>query len=449
MFDINFIEQALKVAPAVIGSPKNKAASGFSIDSREVVKGQCFIGIKGDKVDGNLFAGEVNKKGVEVFILDAAIEEQVLPQIANGWVFFVDNTVHALAVLALHHKTRLFSTMVGVTGSSGKTTTRHLITAVLSKKFAVHTAKKNLNTDIGLPLAMLDAPLDTRLMVMEFGMNHPGEIGRLSRIGEPLIGVITNIGYAHIGLLGSLEAIADAKSEIYYGINKRGFIFLNRDDPFYGYLKQKSPVEVLDFSAKDLKIIEDRGLDGYRLEYKEHRFDFPLPGEHNLANLAAAIRAGEFFQVDTKDITAALSAFKPVAGRSHIIKGDKWTVINDCYNSNPSSAMAALKLLSAVKGHKVAILSDMLELGEQSVKLHRMIGDYIVGNHSCELLLGYGEFTKDIVEIVDKSGITAVWFDSLEALQAGVKKQIKKGDTILVKASNGMKLDTVVSLLDH
>lgn len=448
MFDIDFIEQALKIAPEIAGTPKNKEVSGFAIDSRETSEGQCFVGIKGEKADGNLFAPELSLKGVEAFILSSAVREEVMPSIKNGYVFFVEDTVKALAVLALRHKTRLFSTMVAVTGSSGKTTTRHLITAVLSRKFKVHTAKKNLNTDIGLPLSMLDAPLDTRVMVMEMGMNHPGEIGRLSRIGEPLLGVITNIGYAHIGLLGSLEAIADAKSEIYYGLNKRGFIFLNRDDPFYGYLRQKSPVDVVDFSAKDVRVLENRALDGYRLSYKDETFDFALPGEHNLSNLAAAIRIGEFFQVDTADIAAALSGFKPVEGRSHILRGAKWTVINDCYNSNPSSAMAALKMLSSAPGHRVAVLSDMLELGDQAGELHRMIGEFIVGNQCCETVVGYGEYTKELIDIVDRSGITAKWFESLEALQKHLKDYVSQGDTILVKSSHGMKLDSVVRLLE-
>jgi UDP-N-acetylmuramoyl-tripeptide--D-alanyl-D-alanine ligase len=449
MFSVGFVQETLEAKPIRIGGCERSEFSGFSIDSRTIRDSECFIGIKGDNYDGHDFIGDAVAKNVEIFIVNHSKIDAVSKSVVKGVVIPVNDTIETLAKLARAHRRRIFANTVGITGSSGKTTTRELAVAVLSKRFNVHTAKKNLNNNIGVPLSMLEAKTDTHLMVLEMGMNHKGEISSLSKIAEPLVGIITNIGYAHIGNLGSLDAIADAKSEIFDGIVERGFVLLNADDPYYGYLKARAGVPVIDFTSSDIKVIEDKGIDGYVLEFGGETFEFNLPGQHNLSNLAAALRIGEFFRVPVNLRIEALREFRAVTGRSQIVPTSSGIIINDCYNANPSSMIAGLRLLGASSrgGRRIAILSDMLELGRKSGYYHKMVGDFIVKNKSADLILGYGDYTRELVQTVQKAGIAAKWFENKEGLSSAARAEIRDGDVALVKASHGMGLDTVVQTL--
>lgn len=449
MFDTDFISTALKTEPIILGKGYNRKIDGFSINSRDIQKGQCFIGIKGDNFDGNMYANDAYKKGSRVFILDKSRYKKIKDTIKDGVIFPVKNTIEALGDLARYYKNQIFASVLAITGSSGKTTTRSLINIILSRKFNIHTAKKNLNNDIGLPLTMLDATPDTHIMILEMGMNHVGEIEYLSDMCKPLVSIITNIGYAHIGPLGSLDKIADAKSEIYYGMSKRGFVFLNLDDDYYEYLASKSPAEVIVFSINDLQIVKDKGLDGYRINYKGTEFDYPLPGKHNLSNLALALKIAEFYRVTPENVVAAISDYVTIAGRTNIIRSKNVTIIDDCYNANPSSMTAALDLLSKTKpkGKRVAVLADMLELGLYAGSLHKKVGNYIVDNKCADLVLGYGEHTRLLIKTVKNSGIKAEWYKTSAGLVNGLTSKIDKGDVVLVKASRGMKLEDVVKAL--
>ena len=449
MVNVEFIEDTLLTKPVTVGNPQRFDVAGFSIDSREIEAGQCFIAIRGDKFDGHTFVAGAAEKGVECFIVESSMVNEVSPKIANGYIFPVTDTVAALGQLARRYKDYIFSIAIAITGSAGKTTSRQLITKILMKKYNVHTAKKNLNNQIGLPLVMLEAKSDTHIMALELGMNHTGEIEYLVNICEPLVGLITNIGYAHIGNMGSLEAIADAKSELFSGMNKRGFVFLNRDDPFFSYLKAKCPVTVVEFGEEDIHIVEDLGLAGYKIEYQGQEFLFPLPGRHNLANLCGGLKVGEFFAVTLTDRISAVGEFVAVSGRSEIIPNTRCTLINDCYNANPSSMIAALRVLggSTMSGKRIAVLSDMLELGDQTTYYHRMVGDYIVQNRSADLVLGYGEQTAQLMEVLKAAGIECVWVESLDKLIELTVKSISPQDVVLVKASHGMHLDEVVKAI--
>jgi UDP-N-acetylmuramoyl-tripeptide--D-alanyl-D-alanine ligase len=449
MFSVGFVQETLEAKPIRIGGCEKNEFSGFSINSRTIEPGQCFVGIKGENFDGHDFIGDAVSKGAEIFIVNHSKIDDVSKAVKKGIIIPVNDTIETLAKLARAHRRRIFANTVAITGSSGKTTTRELAVAVLSKRFHVHTAKKNLNNNIGLPLSVLEAGADTHLMVLEMGMNHKGEISYLSKIAEPLLGVITNIGYAHIGNMGSLDAIADAKSEIFDGIVDRGYVLLNADDPYYGYLKARADVPVLDFTAMDIKIIEDRGIDGYMLEYGGETFEFNLPGQHNLSNLAAAFKIGEFFSIPVNMRIDAVRGFRAVTGRSQIVNSPRGIIINDCYNANPSSMIAGLRLLGASSrgGRRIAVLSDMLELGRKSGYYHKMVGDFIVVNKSADLILGYGEHTRELIQTVGKAGLSAKWFENKDKLTDAARAEIKSGDVALVKASHGMGLDSVVLAL--
>ena len=351
-----------------------------------------------------------------------------------------------MSVLAKSYKKHIFASSIGITGSSGKTTTRELISLLLSSKYNVHSSKKNYNNDIGLPLTILQAPPETHILVLEMGMNHRGELKKLSETAEPLLGLITNVGYAHIGMFGSLEKIAEAKAEIFSGIHRHGIALLNRDDGFLEYFKKISPVDTMEFGLSDLGIIEDRVLEGYRLSYKNIEFDYHCPGTHNLSNLAAALKVSEIYQIDEKEIVRTISDFKPVQGRSEIIHG-KFTVIQDTYNANPSSMLKALELLGKAGGRKIAVLSDMLELGHMSHELHGMIGRRISRDKSADIVLAYGSNSKIMIENIDEPGIEKIFFSAREELTGRLLELVREGDTVLIKASHGMKLDSTAAEL--
>ncbi|MGA2142718.1 MAG: Mur ligase family protein, partial [Brevinematales bacterium] len=251
MVDIGFIEKSLKIPPIKIGHPKNSIVEGFSIDSREITPNQCFVAINGENYNGHNFIRESNIKGVRFFIVQNDYKNKVKKYLHNSYIIPVKDTVESLSMLAKSYKKHIFASSIGITGSSGKTTTRELISLLLSSKYNVHTSKKNYNNDIGLPLTILQAPPETHILVLEMGMNHRGELKKLSETAEPLLGLITNVGYAHIGMFGSLEKIAEAKAEIFSGIHRHGIALLNRDDGFLEYFKKISPVDTIEFGLSD------------------------------------------------------------------------------------------------------------------------------------------------------------------------------------------------------
>ncbi|MCX7821640.1 MAG: UDP-N-acetylmuramoyl-tripeptide--D-alanyl-D-alanine ligase [Brevinematales bacterium] len=442
MLTPDFITESLNVQPVIIGEIRKDISLKISIDSREIDENSCFLAIKGERFDGHNFVKDCVNKGVKYFILNKKYKNKIKE---NGYFWFVKDNIKALGQLAKKYKNEIFANSVAITGSSGKTTTRELIVSILSKKYNIHTAKKNFNNEIGLPLTILEAKPETHIFVLELGMNHRGEIHRLSKIVSPFASVITNIGYAHIGNLGSRENIAKAKAEIFDGMNKGGYAFLNKDDDFYEFLKKISPCEVIDFSIKDIQIIENKGIDGFTIDYKGEKIEFSLPGFHNISNLAAALKVAEFFNVDPKNIAEAIKNFKPVKGRNEVVKG-KITLINDAYNANPASMKASLLVLSSSnKGRKIAVLSDMLELGKYEVKLHEELGEWINTQKPCETIFCYGKLSKIMADKI--KNIKVFWFDNKEKMIEELKSFVQEGDIILFKASHSMGLEEVFDRL--
>jgi len=422
--------------------------TAFSIDSRTVQPSDCFVALPGERFDGHDFLYDCVHKGVKIFIIEKSYYRRNRKNLPPGIFFVVKNSRDALGVLARHYRKYLYSKVIAVTGSSGKTTTRELISYLLSLKYQVHSTKKNLNNDIGVPLTVLEAREGSHFMVLEMGMNHLGEIAYLSQVTHPYAAVITNVGYAHIGNLGSLYNIARAKGEIFRGMMPHyGVAFLNRNDEFYSYHKKLSPVEVVDVIPEEITIMENHGLDGYLLYYQGMSFRFRLPGKHNIANLAIALKVAEYFGVDLGQAVKAIEDFQPVSGRNEVIRTSQWTVINDAYNANPSSMRAALFMLKDIPTRRVAILGDMLELGRHSRALHEMVGEMIVTNQMADLVIFHGEESRYAFEKLKANQMLAFWFPSKQELIRSVRSLLQPGDTILVKASHGMKLQEVVEEL--
>ncbi|MGC8764829.1 MAG: UDP-N-acetylmuramoyl-tripeptide--D-alanyl-D-alanine ligase [Brevinematia bacterium] len=446
MITPDFLTESLGTNPIIKGSVKKDVNLKISIDSRTIAETDCFIAIKGERFDGHNFIEECFKKGVRYFVINRFKKSKVINRIESGCIWCVNDTIEALERIAKAYKREIFANTVAITGSSGKTTVRELIYSILSKKYNVHTARKNYNNEIGLPLTILEAPEKTNIFVLELGMNHRGEISRLSRIIKPFASVITNIGYAHIGNLGSRKNIAKAKAEIFDGMNKGGYVFLNRDDDYYAYLKRISPCEVIDFSSSDIKVIEDRGIDGYVIDYEGEKIDFVLPGRHNLSNLACALKVGEFFRISKDKIIEALSEFRPVSGRSEVVKS-KVVIINDSYNANPASMKAAFEILSRAPSRKIAVISDMLELGKDEVKFHEELGNWIDTGNFVDVIFAYGKLSKHTINNIKNTKIIKFWFEKKEDLIKSLISFINQSDTILIKASHGMRLDEVFEAL--
>ncbi len=446
MITPEFLTDSLKISPVIKGRAKKEICLKISTDSRNIFENDCFIAIRGEKFNGHNFIEECVKKGVKYFIINKAWKHRVTKKVDDGCIWCVNDTVKALGKIATSYKREIFASTIAITGSSGKTTTRELISAILGKKYNVHTAKKNYNNEIGIPLTILEAPEDTNIFVLELGMNHRGEISRLTKIVKPFAAVITNIGYAHIGNLGSRDEIAKAKAEIFEGMNKGSYVFLNRDDDYYNFLRKLSPCEIIDFSISDIKVVEDNGIDGYIIDYNGESVKFNLPGKHNLSNLASTLKVAEFFRISKDSVIEAISNFKPVSGRSEIVKSDI-VIINDSYNANPSSMKAALELIATAKGRKIAVLSDMLELGRDEIRFHEDLGNWINTYEPINIIFACGVLCKHAIKKIKNASIKTFWFENKKDLIKELISFVKPSDTVLIKASHGMGLEEVFMAL--
>lgn len=459
MININWILDATK-GKILKKTRKNYPIKGFSTDTRIISEDEVFIALKGEKFDGHDFIEDAIKKGVKYTIVDINTftkhkdAESLLKKDIN--IIGVENTYKALQDLAYKYRRDFLNNIIviGITGSSGKTTVKNLIALLLSIKYNVHVSPKSYNNLIGLPLTILNTPLNTQILILEMGMNRKGEILQLSSIAMPNIAVITNIGWAHVGLLGSQRAIAEAKSEIFSGMPEDGVVFLNKDTPFLDILEQKAGKrKIIYFSKNDIKLVEDLVLDGMIINVYGEIITVPIIGEHNLYNLSAALKVSEYLSVTEKKekLLKTLKELKLPSMRMEVLKRS-FTVILDCYNANPDSMKSALTVLSKVKtsGKKIAVLGDMLELGTFSEQLHKEIAEFILQINNIDYVLTYGEYSQIIPDMLISSGFPsdrAFSFLNKVELADALWYMVKPGDVVLFKASRGMKLEEVAEYI--
>ncbi|MEC8759270.1 MAG: UDP-N-acetylmuramoyl-tripeptide--D-alanyl-D-alanine ligase, partial [Bacteroidota bacterium] len=357
-------------------------SDGVTTDTRRCGPGKLFFALKGERFDGNAFAREALAAGC----LGAVVDD---PALSGDRLLHVEDVLTALQDLAHRHRTRFPGPVFGLTGSNGKTTTKELLRAVLSKSFDVHATEGNLNNHIGVPLTLLSMPADVEFALVEMGANHQGEIALLSRIADPTHGMITNVGLAHLEGFGGVDGVKKGKQELYLHLASRGGTALvPADDP------DLMALSTLDGLTRNLYRTEDHppllwrdgdapdaplywSLDGTRTPGPWHVEGTPLPvqleGPHQVANMAAAVAAGLHFGVQEADICAALATFEPVRQRGETVETGRNTVIVDCYNANPSSVESTLRAFAAAgHGAPLAILGDMMELGAHSAEGHRL-----------------------------------------------------------------------------
>ncbi|RPH52910.1 MAG: UDP-N-acetylmuramoyl-L-alanyl-D-glutamate--2,6-diaminopimelate ligase [Desulfobacteraceae bacterium] len=433
--------------------------TGISIDSRTISPGELFVAIKGNSHDGHTFAGEVIDKGIKGLIVGKQHIER-LPrdkwEKAGVLCIVAEDTVKALGDLAAYNRKRAGVLVVAITGSNGKTSTRQMTSAILSRHFHVLSTTGNLNNEIGLPLTLLKLSPVHKLAVVELGMNHSGEIAQLAGICRPDIGIITNIGPAHLEGLNSIEGVMNAKGELLEGITPGGTAILNADDERVMRLAQKAKGSVILFGHSEKALVRALSVEAkgtstafmLRLPKESVMVNLPVPGKFMVSNALAAASAGYIAGLNACDIKAGLENFSPVKGRMNIFTMQNGiTIIDDSYNANPGSMEAAIKTLAGLKGNNrgIIVAGDMLELGIHSEDLHRKVGK-LSGESGIYRLYATGEFSGKIAEGAVGSGMatSAVCTGSQEDIINDLKSRLQPEDWILVKGSRGMRMERIV-----
>ena len=433
----------------------------FCRDSRVVDLGDVYMGIKGENFNGSDFYKEALDNGASGCVLqDTIISDEEIEKCNGKFIIIVNNVVEALQKIAAYKRSLYDIPIIGVTGSVGKTSTKDIIASVLSRKYKTLKTEGNYNNEIGLPLTLLKLK-DHEAAVIEMGMSSIGEISLLTNIAKPTTAVITIIGSSHIGELGSRENILKAKLEILEGLNENGCLIINNDNDLlnkwnesnkdnhkhitYG-IENKS-----DLIAKNIKVEKESSSFEITYNNKEYNVIVPVGGQHFIYNSLCAICVGLEYGIDIDEIIKGISEFKLTKRRMEIIKNsDNITIINDSYNASYESMKAALEYISKVEAKKrIAVLGDVLELGEFSKKMHEKIGEEVLKN-KVDVLITVGKEAENISNKALAMGMKAdnvYKFERNNEASDLIKQIAKDGDIVLIKASNGMHFDEIVEKL--
>ncbi len=445
------------------------------LDSREITKNGVFIATVGERVDGHSFIPAVFEAGALGVVCEKLPEEEYGPCI------LVKDSFKALSDIAAYYRSRLNCRVIGITGSVGKTSTKEFIASVLSERYRVCKTKGNFNNEVGMPLTILRAREEDDVLVLEMGISHFGEMERMSAIARPDMAVITNIANCHTEFLQDRDGVLQAKTAIFTGMRPGSTVFLNGDDDklatvseargispvFYGYGRNRT-----DFNYYVDKYVT-RGLFGSdaiivsRMTGEMIPVSIKLPGEHMLYNALVASALGERLGLIPSQIAAGIENVAATAGRGFIIRGNRYTVIDDCYNANPSAMKSSLKLLSLADTRRVAILGDMFELGENAPRLHREVGN-AAGRTDIDVIICVGELShstyKGVLDELGENmtsleydgdmnkkpkyeGVRLIYFKNKADLMGQLPSILHKDDSVLVKASHGMGFAQIVDWL--
>lgn len=441
-----------EIAGAVQGRlvGENRSVEAVSIDTRTLRKNDLYVAIKGEHFDGHDFVEKAEQAGAAALIVGRRMETQ-LPQV------LVADTRLALAEMAGVWRRRLPVKVAGVTGSNGKTTVKEMIAAILSLNDEVLSTQGNLNNDIGVPLTLLRLHEKHRYAVIEMGANHPGEIGYTSRYAKPDVAVITNVGAAHIEGFGDLQGVATAKGEIVDSLGDQGIAVLNRDDEYFPYWQQLAGGRrIVSFGLRETA---DVRADNIRTGINGHEFEttfdlrtatdrlplrLKLAGNHNVVNALAAAAVCTQFDIGLPQIRDGLADMRPVTGRLQpLVSRQGNVVIDDSYNANPTSLKAALDVLVQCGGEPWLVLGAFGELGPDSLRLHREIGELCKAMNIVRLLAT----GPDARHCVDAFGKGATFFATQEELIAALQQQLTGRETLLIKGSRTRKMENVAAAL--
>lgn len=429
--------------------PLEAEITSVSSDSRTLQKGCLFVALKGERFDGHDFVENAIQAGAIAAVTDH--------QVGNAPCLVVSDTGRALIQIAGFYRDKFSPVVIAITGSVGKTTTKEMIAQVLEKKYVTLKNQGNLNNLIGLPTTLLELEERHQAAVVELGMSHFGEIKPLSLASKPSIGIITNVGFSHIENLKTQEGILQEKLEIQDGMSPDAPLILNGDDKLLAPLKHtlKRPVVTFGFSPECDVHVADFRPGAFRTDFvvadaggQYYSIRLNCVGTHNVMDALAAFCAGTLAGVPAAQICEALGEFRTGGLRQHIYRRGPYTIIADCYNASPDSMKAALEVLHDLpcKGRHIAVLGDMLELGEMSRSLHTLVGD-MVANAQTDLLFCYGRSSLHMAQRAALRGVAVYHTEDPQTLCQFVRQEMRPGDAILFKASRGMELERCISTI--
>jgi len=414
--------------------------SGWSIDTRTLEAGDLFFALAGPEHDGHDYVRAALEKGAA-----GAVAER---DIGVAHLMIVPEPLAALQRLAAWARCRWGGQVVGVTGSAGKTTTKDITAEVLAAELSVGKTAGNLNNHFGVPVSILRLPDDCRVAVLEMGMNHVGEIRALARIARPNIGVVTNVGYAHVEAFGSIEAVAEAKRELIEELPADGVAVWNADDPLVSGFRQAHAGRSVTFGLSEAADVRaervELGSDGVRFRALGVEFETRLMGRHGLSNVLAGIAVAHVFGIAPERLREAVSRLAPGKMRGERLERNGVVIWNDCYNSNPEAVRAMIDVLHETPARRrLAVLGEMLELGLSTEPLHRDIGRYIAGR-GIDVLVGIRGAARYIVDEAVRAGMSAgaaYFFEDPTTAGDFIRQMIREGDAVLFKGSRGVRVE--------
>jgi UDP-N-acetylmuramoyl-tripeptide--D-alanyl-D-alanine ligase len=477
--------QAVARAIGATGSPPPVQVSGWSVDTRTQQAGDVYFALRGESHDGHEFVGAAVEKGAAAVVVEEKAHtgmdpargaddrffssaarqatqddglhpvlpgSEAKPRMAAGpegaprcATLVVADTLRALQSAGAWAREKWGGTVVGVTGSAGKTTTKDAIAHLLAAGMTVGKTVGNFNNHIGVPLSILRLPDGVKAGVIEIGMNHAGEIRELAAIAKPQIAVVTNVGYAHVEFFGSIEGVAAAKRELVEALPRDGVAVLNADDPRVLAFRDRHPGRSIAFGFSECAEVRgeavDCGPDGARFRALGVDFETGLTGRHAVSNLLAAIAVARAFGIAPERLREPVRTFAAGKMRGERSEHDGIAVWNDCYNSNPEAAQSMIDVLRGTPAaRRIAVLGEMLELGQAADELHRRVGRYAAEN-GVDLLIGVRGHARAMVEAAREAGGAAEFFEAPEAAGEFARAQARSGDAVLFKGSRGVRME--------
>jgi UDP-N-acetylmuramoyl-tripeptide--D-alanyl-D-alanine ligase len=438
---------------------------GVTSDSRQVTPGDLFVAIKGERVDGHAFVRDAFENGARAALVSSITPEMTAalgaPAKALGQdlpapaLILTPDPVRAMGALSRWYRQKFDVRVVGITGSVGKTTTKDMTASILSTRFRTLRNRGNLNTEVGVPLTLFHLRQEHEVAVIEMAMRGPGQIGYLAQLAEPTVGVLTNIGEAHLETLGSVENIARTKAELLSSLPPTGLAVLNRDSPWVVRMGDQHRGEKVwysvhqpaDYVATDIVSMADQGMEFTLVTPKGiARVRESLPGYHNVSNALAAAAVGiGYFGLSLQDVKTGLDSMESSGSRSEVLEIAGFLLINDTYNSSPASSRAALAVLKDLaRGRRtIAVLGDMLELGTYARLGHVEVGEN-VAKHGIDILITMGEWSRHIASAARAQGTRVIETDDHESATRALLDAVRPQDVVLVKGSRGMHMEDVV-----